>query len=129
MTDMEPRRRPIIGLTPLIDVVFILLIFFMLASSFVEWRAIPLEVPRAGPETTSEVPGVLVRIQRGGKVDLNGIPVAGGDLSRGVSRLLGRSPSMRILVQPQAGVPLQDVVRVLDELSQAGARYVSLVRR
>lgn len=43
------RRRPLISLTPLIDVVFILLVFFMLASSFLDWRAIDLTPPaRAG---------------------------------------------------------------------------------
>ncbi|MDH3282469.1 MAG: biopolymer transporter ExbD [Gammaproteobacteria bacterium] len=123
------RRRPIIGLTPLIDVVFILLIFFMLASSFLDWRAIPLEVPRAGLEPSSEVPGILVRIARGGEIDLNGIPVTSGGLARQLARLLQSSPNVRVLVQPQAGVPLQQVVRVLDDLSGAGARHVSLVRR
>ncbi|MDH3639858.1 MAG: biopolymer transporter ExbD [Gammaproteobacteria bacterium] len=123
------RRRPIIGLTPLIDVVFILLIFFMLASSFLDWRAIPLEVPRTGFEPSSEVQGVLVRIKRGGEVDLNGIPVTGGALIQQLGRLLETSPNVRVLVQPQAGVPLQEVVRVLDGLSEAGARHVSLVKR
>jgi biopolymer transport protein ExbD len=36
----QPPRRAVVSLTPLIDVVFILLVFFMLASSFVKWRAI-----------------------------------------------------------------------------------------
>ncbi|OOC09384.1 ExbD/TolR family protein, partial [Thioalkalivibrio halophilus] len=39
----RPRRRNLISLTPLIDVVFILLVFFMLASSFLDWRAVELE--------------------------------------------------------------------------------------
>ena len=42
------RRRALIGLTPLIDVVFILLVFFMLASSFLDWRAIDLTAPARG---------------------------------------------------------------------------------
>ena len=48
----QGRRRPLISLTPLIDVVFILLVFFMLASSFLDWRSIDLNAPAqaaAGP--------------------------------------------------------------------------------
>ena len=41
------RRRSPISLTPLIDVVFILLVFFMLASSFLDWRSITLAAPSA----------------------------------------------------------------------------------
>ena len=41
----QGRRRPLISLTPLIDVVFILLVFFMLASSFLDWRSIDLNAP------------------------------------------------------------------------------------
>ena len=41
------KKRPLISLTPLIDVVFILLVFFMLASSFLDWRSIDLSTPAA----------------------------------------------------------------------------------
>ncbi len=41
----DGRRRALISLTPLIDVVFILLVFFMLPSSFLDWRAIDLDPP------------------------------------------------------------------------------------
>src|SRR5690606_18422295 len=51
------RRRSTISLTPLIDVVFILLVFFMLASSFLDWRAIDLRAP--GPAAGASLEGVL----------------------------------------------------------------------
>ncbi len=122
------RRRPIIGLTPLIDVVFILLIFFMLASSFLDWRAIPLEVPRTAFGPNAEVRGVLVRIKRNGTVDLNGLAVDERTLRFRLRDLVRTSPNVRVLVQPQSGVPLQNVVRVLDQLSATGTRHVSLVK-
>ncbi|MFP4132454.1 MAG: ExbD/TolR family protein [Thiohalospira sp.] len=58
-TGAAPRRR-LISLTPLIDVVFILLVFFMLASSFMEWRLIDLEV---GGEGGGEVDPAAARVQ------------------------------------------------------------------
>ena len=55
-----PSRRRLISLTPLIDVVFILLIFFMLASSFLDWRAIGLDAPA---DATAGAAGELDRLQ------------------------------------------------------------------
>ncbi|MGK0476314.1 MAG: biopolymer transport protein ExbD, partial [Oleispira sp.] len=43
----KPKQRNLISLTPLIDVVFILLVFFMLTSSFVEWKFIDLGIGEA----------------------------------------------------------------------------------
>ncbi|MGM0412317.1 MAG: ExbD/TolR family protein [Pseudomonadota bacterium] len=57
-TRTAPRRR-LISLTPLIDVVFILLVFFMLASTFMEWRLIDLQI---GGEGGGEVDPSAARI-------------------------------------------------------------------
>ena len=44
------RRRRLIGLAPLIDVVFILLLFFMLTTNFTRWRELPFDLPAAASE-------------------------------------------------------------------------------
>lgn len=122
------RRRPLIGLTPLIDVVFILLIFLMLASSFLEWRTIPLAAPvRAGG--SADTGAILVRLAKSGGLDVNGAPARLDELSRAVAARQGREPAQRVVVQPDGGVPLQRVVSVLDVLAAAGIRDISLVRR
>ncbi|SFD74585.1 biopolymer transport protein ExbD [Thiohalospira halophila DSM 15071] len=54
-----PSRRRLISLTPLIDVVFILLVFFMLASTFMEWRLIDLQI---GGEGGGEVDPSAARV-------------------------------------------------------------------
>ena len=61
LSDARRRRRSLISLTPLIDVVFILLIFFMLASSFSTEEAIELSMPGSGA-AEGALPGSLVRI-------------------------------------------------------------------
>lgn len=58
----RPRRRPSINLTPLVDVVFILLVFFMLAFSFMEWRAIDLNTSRAQGVGRGAERALLVRL-------------------------------------------------------------------
>lgn len=114
----HPRRR-LISLTPLIDVVLILLVFFMLASSFVQWRVLILETPPLPTLSTGDVQGaVLVRVHADGRLDINGQQA--GSLESGLRPFLARDPSQSVLVQPGRGVSLQALVSVLDRLHQLG---------
>lgn len=121
------RRRPMISLTPLIDVVFILLIFFMLASSFLDWRAIDLNAPGRTGAGSAVDGAVLVEVRKDG-LRLSGETVSLDGLARRVAGLLAERPDQKVLVRPAAGVALQDTVQVLDRLAGAGATQLSLVR-
>jgi len=119
------RRKPSTNLTPLVDVVFILLVFFMLASSFMEWRSINLNTPPHGGGAGGER-ALLVRLYPERRLDVNGEPVTMSQLVALIEDRMKESPETRVLVQPKADLPLQEVVTVLDYLSMAGARQVSL---
>src|SRR3546814_18207863 len=80
----RPRRRASISLTPLIDVVFILLIFFMLATSFVDDRAIEVGAPAAKLGGASLEGALLVELRP------DGLRLAGERLT--APQLLGRPP-------------------------------------
>lgn len=121
------RRRPLISLTPLIDVVFILLVFFMLASSFLDWRSIDLNAPGRGGGKPSMVGALLVDVTANG-LRLSGEAMDLGELEARVATRLEQRPEQRVLVKPAAGVPLQSVVDVLDRLSAAGVVDLSLIR-
>ena len=120
------RHRSPVRLAPLIDVVFILLVFFMLASSFLEWRTIPLGAPGQGEGGASVVGALLVDV-RSDDLRLGGESVSAEGLSSRVTAAVKASPDRHVLVRPDAGVPLQRSVEVLDLLEAAGARNVSLV--
>ena len=121
------RRRPLISITPLIDVVFILLVFFMLASSFLDWRSIDLNAPgRAGGEP-SMVGALLINVTQDG-LRFAGQPITLSELDRHVSSRLEQDPEQRVLVKPAPGVPFQSAVYVLDHLSRAGVIDLSLIR-
>ena len=75
--DVPRKRRLSLGLTPLIDVVFILLIFFMLATTFMEWREVPLVLAgQAGETSDSHTAVAVVRIEATGNIWLDGAPIA-----------------------------------------------------
>lgn len=124
----EPARsrRRLISLTPLIDVVFILLVFFMLASSFLDWRSIALNAP-AGRTGSGMEGAILVRVGTS-SLDLNGEPLDINQLGERVRTYLARDPEQSVVVRPEAGVALQRLVTVLDRLAESGGRNISLAR-
>ena len=123
------RRRPLIGLTPLIDVVFILLVFFMLASSFVDWRAIELTAPADGEASTvGAVEGALLVEVRPDGLRFAGEFLPIDAIAERVNARLAAAPDTPVLVKPAGGVNLQQTVNVLDRLTEAGAANLSLIR-
>lgn len=123
----QRRPRALISLTPLIDVVFILLLFFMLASSFIDLNSIVLDAPVTGAKTSSSQSALLVEVR------FDGVRFAGrymplDAVAEQVSKRLQEHPDLNVLVQPGAGVNLQRTVRVLDRLSAAGATHLSLMQ-
>lgn len=121
------RRRALISLTPLIDVVFILLIFFMLASSFLDWRAIELNAPAQAAAGTSVEGALLVEV-RSDSLRLSGETVSLDALASRISARLETAPDQRVLVRPASGVALQQAVAVLDRLKAVGVSELSLIR-
>lgn len=122
------RRRPLIGLTPLIDVVFILLIFFMLASNFMRWRAIDLSAPvRAAAVVPVERDVLKIEIRSDG-ISIDGDSVTPEVLDRQVTDRLTGDSELVIVIQPAVAVPLQRTVTIVDQLRALGASNLNLVR-
>ena len=114
-----------IGLAPLIDVVFILLLFFMLATNFDQRRSI--DVIGSGVSTGEqqiEQPAIRLHIAPNG-VRLNGQSINESALPESLRRMLP-GPGSVLLVSADDAVPLQSVVTVLDQLNAASITNVRL---
>ena len=123
----RPRRRNLISLTPLIDVVFILLVFFMLASSFLDWRAVQLEAPAQAGGAGSMEGAMLVEV-RPDELRFAGQALAADELHERVGARLREDADTRVLVMPTPGVSMQRTVAVLEGLAESGARNLSVIR-
>jgi len=120
----RPRRRARIGLTPLIDVVFILLVFFMLASSFIDRRAIEVNAPAAALGGSSLEGALLIELRETG-LRLGGRQVSEAGLAARLAEHAARNPDQRVLIKPAPGVSLQRAVLLLDRVVAAGLAKVS----
>ena len=117
-----PRKPSRIGLTPMVDVVFLLLVFFMLAARFDTELGVPLSQPGFG----SDYPGAprLVDVFED-RVTLNGSPVSLVDLADALRALMPSDDAV-ILLRPRDGANVQRVVELLGFLDGAGLANVIL---
>ena len=119
------RRRP--SLTPMIDVVFLLLIFFMLVARFGIDKVIDINLPSAlGQSSQYEGPPRLVEIKSGNIVSLNGTQISLDQLSSKLSQLMP-SPNALIIVRSSAEANTQDLLDVLLYLKSEKIMNVSVL--
>jgi biopolymer transport protein ExbD len=123
LTTSRARRRP--SLTPMIDVVFLLLVFFMLAARFgVEGT---IEVVLSGGEAADpwRGPPRLIEV-RPESVTLNGVPTDEAGLADALTRLV-EGKSDPVLIRAGEGAALQRMVTVMERLGAAGYTRLVLV--
>ena len=119
------RRRP--SLTPMIDVVFLLLIFFMLVARFGVDKVIDINWPSAlGQSSQYEGAPRLVEIKSGNMVSLNGTQISLDQLSSKLSQLMP-SPNALIIVRNSAEANTQDLLDVLLYLKSEKIMNVSVL--
>lgn len=119
-TPPTPRRRP--SLTPMIDVVFLLLVFFMLAARFGIEGTITLGL--SGGSAPYEGPPRLVDIYPA-EVRLNGVPLDSETLLASLAELT-RSPEDIIILRIRDGADTQRLVDIMLHLKDAGYAALTL---
>lgn len=110
------KKRSLISLTPLIDVVFILLVFFMLVTDFAKFSIVTLGVAQS--ETVAAVPQTssVVRISANGELYFDDRAINFSELVELANRKLAASHRHVFFIHPEDDTLLQDTVFVLDEL-------------
>ena len=123
----EPARaRRTLSLTPLIDVVFLLLVFFMLASTFLKFGTVKLETAGAGASAADPSKVVLVHVDRERRYRVNGQPVGSQELVATVDRLAEQGfREAVVIVREKAAV--DDLVDALRRLRQSRVSAVRVV--
>jgi len=126
---MRLRRAPKpaleLNITPLIDVVFMLLVFFMLATNFSRFRLIGVETPEETKVVSTSEGSVVILLQTDGGFAFDGKPAERAGLRRLVGAVLERDENRSFLVRPEPGVSLQAAIDAYDEARSAGAKAVS----
>ncbi len=120
-----PRRARRPSLTPMIDVVFLLLVFFMLAARFGGDMALPIAAAGGGA-AGYEGPPRLVGVSAGGALALNGQAVALDELAARLAPLMD-TPDDMVVLRPRDDATVQDLVAVAERLRAAGLSRLVVV--
>lgn len=127
----EGRRRvsQTPNLTPLIDVVFLLLIFFMLTSHFVRDESIPLDLPTADSAAPLAEEELKVVLDDRGRILLAGEEISPAVLKGRLQAAMQERADRRLQIRGDRVVSLGLTVQVLDAARKAGAEGVDIVTR
>ena len=127
---MRLRRKPApeqqIDISPLIDMVFILLIFFMVSTTFVKDMKLELERPGAASASRASTKAIRVYIDAGANVYLDGNPVRAWMLQSRVRELLRGGAGGSVLVIVDRRVPSERLLEVVDQCRLGGASDVGV---
>jgi biopolymer transport protein ExbD len=122
--------EPEVNLTPLIDVVFLLLIFFMVSTTFEHQSRIQIELPEATAEATPpDDESLEIIIDAQGRFFLGEAQVVNTELKTlkgAISKVVGEREGMPVIIRADAKTPHQAVVTALDATSQLGLTRISL---
>lgn len=121
--ELEAGVKSEIDISPLIDVVFILLIFFIVTTVFVEETGIEVNKPRAATQQDLERNSILIGVSHTGQVFYGGREIGVAGVRSIVARLMRQEP-MPVIIQADRETPTEATVAVLDEARLAGAENV-----
>lgn len=114
-----------INISPLIDMVFILLIFFIVTTVFVEETGVEVNKPQAASAVDLEKQSILVAITESGKVVYGGREIGVSGVRPTIRRLYQKE-KMPVIIQADRSVNVDLLVRVLDEANLAGAVAINI---
>ncbi|NOY81338.1 MAG: biopolymer transporter ExbD [Kiritimatiellaeota bacterium] len=126
--NIETSESVDINLSPLIDMVFLLLIFFMVTTVFVQETGVTVQRPRAASARTLEKNSILLALTESGEVMYGGRQIGINGVRGVVARLL-RERDLPVIILADATSRTGLAVRVMDECRLAGATKVSLAAR
>ena len=117
-----------IDMTPMLDIVFILLIFFIVTATFIQERALDLTPPPpSNTENVQPQPTILIRVDADSLVYVNNRPVDIGSVRSNIERLRAETPESAVLVQAHPEAKNGLVLRVVDQARSANVRDVGFV--
>jgi biopolymer transport protein ExbD len=122
----KPASDSEADLIPLINVVFLLLIFFMLAGRLAPTESIALDPPRSDSRQGARATPPVILIDRAGQLRLNGEPLDDTTLAERVAGLLADGPP-HVQIKADAALDALRLVELLEQLRGAGAEEIDLL--
>ena len=123
----EEKELISINITPLIDIVFLLLVFFMLATSFIQKSTIEINLSSGKTvKIDNEKNTAVVILNKKGLIYLNNKLIKVTNIRNEIKNIIEKNPKYRILIKSHKKVPVQKVIRLIEEVRLAGTDNIKL---
>jgi len=129
----QPQRKPaLVPIIPMIDILFILLIFFIVATTFKKPRPVlQIELPtiREVPTVTETESRSVLSVSAEGDISLDSLRVPNGLLEAYLRAYLKENPGRQLELEADRRLPLENLLAVWDSLTKAGIRIKDVPAR
>jgi len=115
-----------VDISPLIDVVFLLLIFFIVTTVFVQETGVEVSKPRAASSEDLQKQAILIAVTAEGRVWHGGREIGMDGVRAVVAAMLEEDDTIPVVIRADAAAATESTVRVIDAAKLAGAQSVSL---
>lgn len=126
---VKKRRKVIINITSLIDVLFLLLIFFMVSSTFLEQPGMKLELPETKTSTQEKIKNITVEMMPDGDLFVNGNQMVIDDLEQKFKELLPSLEEESLILKADKRVAHGEVVKVMDIAKLSGLKKIVIATK
>jgi biopolymer transport protein ExbD len=126
LVPLQEEEEQEINITPMLDVVFIMLIFFIVTASFVKEAGIDVNKPQAQTSQLKEKANILIAIDESGGIWIDRRKVDPRAVRANIERLHSENPQGTVVIQADANSRTSDLVRVMDAARLAGVYDVAI---
>jgi biopolymer transport protein ExbD len=126
----RPAEEADVDLTPMLDVVFILLIFFIVTSTFIQEKALGLEPPPPPSPSTPEqqVPAIVVYVNEDNLIRVNARLTDLGGVRANIERLKAENPESALVIQAHPDAKSGTIIKIRDEAYNAQMDRVNVIQ-
>jgi len=123
---LKPQDEAQIDMTPMLDIVFIMLIFFIVTASFVKESGITVNKPTAETATKREKANIFIGIASNGDIYMQKNKVDKDAVKAGLEDMLLENPESTVVVQADSRAEAGALLKVLDAAKAAGVKNISV---
>jgi len=118
------RKKVLINITPLIDVLFLLLIFFIVSSTFLEQPSITIELPSAQTAEPQRIEEYVILVTADGKIYINDILCPHDQLAAQLDRIYQTNNTANIVLKADTMASYGVIIDVIDSVRKSGLKKI-----
>ena len=123
----EKKELISINITPLIDIVFLLLVFFMLATSFIQKSTMEVNLSIGQSEISTEENTLIFILKHNGAISLDSKIIEISNIKKEVKQKLNKNSNYKVLIKCHKKIEVQKIIRLIEEIRLAGTDKIKLV--